>query len=228
MKKIVILFSFVLMINTLNAQLVLKAELIDSIISNLYPFAYIKNELNDILIINIAMLENRKNSFYISATPIEYRQDVNENMKIYMSGTSLLFVILRHVEVDSVLRYKLINYNDQRFDKSLDSIKFGKITCSGCVIMRTPLEVFRVKRMFLSRNTYVITSKKYIPYLSAPDEFIPLNDGRESKEIEPWYYDYKPVKKLNKKRIPLMELNKKYYEDMKPREKIILKMPKDK
>ena len=149
-------------------------------------------------------------------------------MKIYMSGTSLLFVILRHVEVDSDLRYKLINYNDQRFDKSLDSIKFGKITCSGYVIMRTPLEVFRVKRRFLSRNTYVITSKKYIPYLSAPDEFIPLNDGRESKEIEPWYYDYKPVKKLNKKRIPLMELNQKYYEDMKPSEMIILKMPKHK
>ena len=53
------------MINTLNAQLLLTAELIDSITSNLYPFAYIKNELNDILIINVAMLENRKNSFYI-------------------------------------------------------------------------------------------------------------------------------------------------------------------
>jgi hypothetical protein len=165
------------------------------------------------------MIDSQKNSFYVSATSIEYRQDVHENMKIYISGERLFFVILRNIEADSTLGSRLIDYNDARFEKALDSINFFEKTLTGLFIIRTPLEVFRVRRRLFSRNTYVISSKKYIPYLSAPDEFIPLKKFAfysESKEIEPWYYDRKPFK----------ELNAKYYEDMKPSEKIILRMPK--
>jgi len=219
MKKILIFIFFVGIFISLNGQIVLTHSLVDSISSKLYPFVGTMNAINDRAIINFAMHDHHKNSIYVSATSIEYRQDVHENMKIYISGERLFFVILRNVKADRALESKLIAYNDVRFDKTLDSINFGQNTCSGCIIMRSPLEVFRIRKRFLTRNTYVITSKKYIPYLSAPDEFIPLKKfafSTESNEIEPWYYDHKPLK----------ELNKKYYEDMKPSEKIILRMPK--
>ncbi len=219
MKKILIFIFFVGIFISLNGQIVLTHSLVDSISSKLYPFVGTMNAINDRAIINFAMHDHHKNSIYVSATSIEYRQDVHENMKIYISGERLFFVILRNIEADSTLGSKLIDYNDARFEKALDSIKFGLKTHSGIVSIRSPLEVFRIRKRFLTRNTYVITSKKYIPYLSAPDEFIPLKKfafSTESNEIEPWYYDHKPLK----------ELNKKYYEDMKPSEKIILRMPK--
>jgi hypothetical protein len=219
MKKVLILIFFVSIFISLNGQILLTHSLVDSISSKLYPFFNTTNTINDRLVINFSMIDSQKNSFYVSATSIEYRQDVHENMKIYISGERLFFVILRNVKADRALESKLIDYNDVRFDKTLDSLNFGQKTCSGCVIMRSPLEVFRVRRRLFSRNTYVITSKKYIPYLSAPDDFIPLKKFAfytESNEIEPWYYDRKPFK----------ELNAKYYEDMKPSEKIILRMPK--
>ena len=131
----------------------------------------------------------------------------------------MFFLLIIGVEVDSSLKLRLIEYDDPRFEKVLDSVNFRMEPQSGLVLIRSPLEVFRIRKRFLTRNTYVITSKKYIPYLSAPDEFIPLKtfySGDEFKEIEPWYYDRKPFK----------ELNAKYYEDMKPSEKIILRMPK--
>jgi hypothetical protein len=219
MRKISALFSFLLLINTSKAQVVLTIPLVDSISSKLYPFFNTMNTINDRLIINFSMIDSQKNSFYVSATSIEYRQDVHENMKIYIRGERLFFVVLRNIEVDSILGSRLIDYNDARFEKALDSINFFEKTLTGLFIIRSPLEVFRVRRRLFSRNTYVITSKKYIPYLSAPDDFIPLKKFAfysESNEIEPWYYDRKPFK----------ELNAKYYEDMKPSEKIILRMPK--
>ena len=129
------------------------------------------------------------------------------------------FVILRNVSVDSSFLSRLIEHNDPRFEKTLDSIKFGAGPFSGLVIMRSPLTVYRIHRRALCKNTYVITSKNYIPYLSAPEEFIPIKKfgfGSESTEIEPWYYD------------AFGNLNKQYYEDLKPGKKIILRMPKEK
>jgi hypothetical protein len=197
----------------------LSKSLVDSIISKRYSTVAKHNYVNFRTILNFAMLKNQKNTIYFSAISIRHRQDVHENMKVYISGERLFFIILRDVKVDSFLCKSLIDYNDARFEKALDSIKFGLKTSSGIVSIRSPLEVFRIRKRFLTRNTYVITSKKYIPYLSAPDEFIPLKTfavGGELNEIEPWYYDRKPFK----------ELNAKYYEDMKPSEKIILRMPK--
>jgi hypothetical protein len=228
MKKKVILFSLVLMFNSLNAQIVLTSSLIDSVKSKLYTFDRTKNHNNIPIILdncrrilNITTLKGQNNSLYVSSVTINWRANIHENMMIYINDVDVYFVILRNVEVDSGFRSKLIKYNDPRFEKVLDSIKFRKDPFSGWVIDRSPLEVFRIRRKPFNKRTFVVTSKKYIPYLSAPEEFIPLKKfagSREFTEIEPWYYDYKPLK----------ELNKKYYEDMKPREKIILRMPNDK
>ena len=219
MKKVLTFIFFMCFFNSLIGQMELSKSLVDSIISKRYSTVAKNNYVNFRSILNFAILKNQKNAIYFSAISIRHRQDVHENMKIYISGERLFFVILRNIEADSTLGSKLIDYNDARFEKALDSIKFGLKTHSGIVSIRSPLEVFRIRKRFLTRNTYVITSKKYIPYLSAPDEFIPLKKfafSTESNEIEPWYYDHKPLK----------ELNKKYYEDMKPSEKIILRMPK--
>lgn len=219
MKKIVILFSFALIGNTINAQIELKKSLVDSLIAKLYTFKQPQKILNDRAILNFASLTRQRNSLYVSATAIMMRQNIKKNMMIYINENNVFFVILRNVMVDSCFRSRLIEYNDPRFDKTLDSIKFGAGPFPGMVIMRTPLTVYRIHRKPLSQNTYVITSKNYIPYLSAPEEFIPIKKfdfGGESIEIEPWYYD------------AFGNLNKQYYEDLKPGKKIILRMPKEK
>lgn len=229
MRKIIVFISFLWISSNISAQFELTPTLVDSLICKLYNFDQ-SNKLiyKSLSILNFASYRNQKNSIYVSRTSINQTENIQNNMMMYINENKVFFVILRNVNVDSSFRSKLIDYNNPRFEKVLDSIKFSNYANSGFIVLRSPLEVFRIRKKLCSQNTYIITEKRYIPYLSAPDEFIPLNDGRESKEIEPWYYDYKPVKKLNKKHIPLMELNKKYYEDMKPREKIILKMPKDK
>lgn len=217
MRKILVLFFFMLVINTLNAQIVLTSALVDSISSKLYPIVNPVNYANFRSIRNFATLERQKNSLYVSSASINWRQDIHEDMMIYISGERLIFIKLRNVEAASGLLSRLIKYDDPSFEKALDSIKFRKEPFSGLVSIRSPLEVFRIRRKLLSRNTYVITSKKYIPYLSAPEEFIPLKnfaESRESTEIEAWYYDV------------FGKLNQRYYDDMKPREKIILRMPK--
>lgn len=219
MRKIVTLFSFLLLINTSKAQLVLTTPFVDSIISNLYNFNKTDNIVEAISLLNFTSHKDKRKSIFVSSTPIINRKNIQDNMLIYTNDKAIFFVILRNVEVDSSLKLRLIEYDDPRFEMVLDSVNFRMEPLSGLVLIRSPLEVFRIRRRLLCRNSYVITSKKYIPYLSAPEEFIPLksfNVGGESKEIEPWYYDRKPFK----------ELNEKYYEDMQPSEKIILKMPK--
>ncbi len=218
MKKIVILISFALLCNSINAQIELTTSLVDSFASKLYNINY-----SDIVeyspILNFASPKGQRNSLYVSSTSIKVKANIQENMMIYINAKNVFFVILRNVRVDSCLRSKLIEYDDPRFKKTLDSIKFGAGPFSGLVLMRSPLTVYRIHRRPLCKNTYVITSKNYIPYLSAPEEFIPIKKfgfGGESKVIEPWYYD------------AYGNLNKQYYEDMNTGEKIILKMPKEK
>jgi hypothetical protein len=215
MRKIVALFSFLLLINTSKAQLVITIPLVDSIVANLYNFKKTGDFVEAISLLNFASHKDKRKSIFVSSTPIINRKNIQENMLVYLNNKAVFFVILRSVEVDSSLKLRLIEYDDPRFEKVLDSVNFRM----ELVLIRSPLEVFQVRRRLMCRNTYVITSKKYIPYLSAPDEFIPLKTfavGGELNEIEPWYYDRKPFK----------ELNAKYYEDMKPSEKIILRMPK--
>jgi len=211
MKKIVILISFALLCNSINAQIELTTSLVDSFASKLYNIKY-----SDIVeyrpILNFAQPKGQRNSLYVSSTSIKVKANIQENMMIYINAKNVFFVILRNVRVDSCLRSKLIEYNDPRFAKTLDSIKFGAGPFSGLVIMRSPLTVYRIHRRSLCKNTYAITSKNYIPYLSAPEEFIPIKKfgfGSEFKEIEPWYYD------------AFGKLNKQYYEDLKPEGKII-------
>jgi len=221
MRKILASFSFLLLINTSKAQLVLTTPLVDSIVANLYNFKKTDDFVEAISLLNFASQKDNRKSIFVSSTPIINRKNIQDNMMVYLNNKAVFFVILRSVEVDSSLKLRLIEYHDPRFEKVLDSVNFRMEPQSGLVLIRSPLEVFHIRKRFLTRNTYVMTSKKYIPYLSAPDEFIPLKTfavGGELNEIEPWYYDRKPFK----------ELNKKYYEDMKPAEKIILRMPKNK
>jgi hypothetical protein len=219
MRKLVAFITVFLLINTSKAQIVLTTPLIDSIVSNLYNFKKSGNYIEAIRLLNFSSLNDKKKSIFVSSTSIINRKNIHESMMIYITDNDVFFVVLRNVVVDSVLCSRLVDYNDARFEKALDSINFPKYPLSGLVLIRSPLEVFRIRKKLFKRQTYVITSKKYIPYLSAPEEFIPLKEfvvGGELNEIEPWYYDRKPFK----------ELNKKYYEDMKPSKKIILKMPK--
>lgn len=221
MKKLVILFSFLFLCNTIQAQIQLTTVLVDSVISNLYNFNQPANILNDRAILNFVSYKGQKKTIYVSSTSINWRKDIHENMMIYIHDINVFFVILRNVKVDSGFHSKLIEYSDPRFEKTLDSIKFRKDPYSGVVIMHTPLTVYRIKKRPFCKRTFKITSQNYIPYLSAPDEFIPLKKfaGRGlSTVIEEYYYDYKPIKTLSKQ----------YYEDMKPAEKIILRMPKNK
>lgn len=218
MKKIVILFSFALICNTINAQIVLTASLVDSLASKLYNIEY-HDFVEYRTILNFASLKGQRNSLYVSSTAISVRENIQENMMIYKNHKSVFFVFLRNVMVDSCFRSRLIEYDDSLFEKTLDSIKFGAGPFSGLTVLHTPLTVYRIHRKPFSKNTYVITSKNYIPYLSAPEEFIPIKKfgfGGESTVIEPWYYD------------AFGNLNKQYYEDLKPGKKIILRMPKEK
>ncbi|NCA87235.1 MAG: hypothetical protein EOM83_17020 [Clostridia bacterium] len=216
MKKIVLIFSFALICNTINAQIEFTAYLMDSLISKLYNFKY-----NDVVksrpVLNFAQLKEQRNSLYVSSTSIKVKANIQENMMIYINAKNVFFVVLRNVMVDSCLSSKLIEHHDPRFKNTLDSIKFGAGPFSGLVIMRSPLTVYRIQKRPLCKNTFVITSKNYIPYLSAPEEFIPIKKfayGQESDKIEPWYYD------------AFGKLNKQYYEDLKPGKKIILRMTK--
>ncbi|MDD3528123.1 MAG: hypothetical protein PHX39_14355 [Bacteroidales bacterium] len=218
MKKIVFFISLALVCNTIKAQIELTASLVDSLASNLYNIKY-RGKVEYRPILNFAQLKGQQNFLYVSSTSIKVKENIKENMMIYINEKNLFFVILRNVSVDSSFLSRLIEHNDPRFEKTLDSIKFGAGPFSGLVIMRSPLTVYRIHRRALCKNTYVITSKNYIPYLSAPEEFIPIKKfgfGSESTEIEPWYYD------------AFGNLNKQYYEDLKPGKKIILRMPKEK
>ena len=219
MKKIVILFLFAFISNTTNAQFELTINMVDSLIAKLYNF----EEFNDapifLSLLNITSIKDQRNSLYVSATNIMLRGSTHENMMIYITQKDVFFIILKNVIVDSSFRSRLIGYNDIRFEKTLDSIRFGKGPFHGLVPVRTPLTVYRIRRKLFRKNIFVITSKNYIPYLSAPEEFIPIKKfayGGELDEIEPWYYD------------AFGKLNKQYYEDLKPGKKIILKMPKEK
>lgn len=219
MKQIVILFSFAFIFNTINAQIELSTSLVDSLVAKLYTF----EESSDIdvyrPILNFTSLIGQRNSLYVSSTSIKLKNDIHENMMIYIYEKEVFFVILRDVEVNSCFRSRLIEYNDPRFEKTLDSIKFGKGPFHGLVLLHAPLTVYRIRKRPLCKNTYAITSKKYIPYLSAPEKFIPLSKFANIgalDEIFGWYYD------------AFGNLNKQYYEDLKPEKKIILRMPKEK
>ena len=220
MKKIVILFSFAFICTTIHAQIELTTRLVDSLVAKLYTFEEWSSDINVYRpIFNFATINEQRNSLYVSSTSIKVKANIKENMMIYIHKKDVFFVILRDVMVDSSLRSRFIEYNDPRFVKTLDSIKFGKGPFPGLVVLHAPLTVYRIRKRPLCKNTYAITSKRYIPYLSAPEKFIPLSKFANIgglDEIYGWYYD------------ALGNLNKQYYEDIKPGKKIILKVPKEK
>lgn len=216
----VILILMVLINNLVaQAQIRLTSALVDSIICNLELCEPRTGITNSRLLLNFVSLSNQKNSIYYSSTLVVSRQDINENMMIYINDIDLYFVKVKNVLLDSGLQDRLIPYNDIKFDQAIDSIKFRQTPFSGVHAVRSPLVVYRIKQRCFSKNTFIISSRSYIPYLSAPEIFIPLkevSDGILSDEIEPWYYD------------AFKNLNKRYYEDMKPREKMILRMQRKK
>lgn len=218
--KNLVLLCFGLMVGlNIQSQIRLSSELVDSIICNIEVCPPEPDFTNSRLILNLASLPPTKHSIYYSSTLLVSRQDINKDMMIYINDVDLYFVLIKDVLLDSSFIAKLVPFNNPRFNRALDSINFPHHPMSGVSSYRSPLVVYRIKRRFISNNTYTITSRSYIPYLSAPEVFIPLkevSDGHLYHEIEPWYYDRKPFK----------ELNAKYYEDMKPSEKIILRMPK--
>jgi hypothetical protein len=173
------------------------------------------------VVLKFVSTPKQKNSLYYSSTFITKRTDIIEEIALYINETDLFFIILEDVNIESSLQKKLIPFNDKRFNLALDSIKFGKNKYGdGIYLERMNLRVFEVKRRFLCENTFVIRSRNYIPYLSAPEMFIPLkkvSDGYMSTEIADSYYEgYGKLRKLNQK----------YYEDLKPGKKIILRMKK--
>jgi len=210
-------FLFALFCNTNYAQIKVTKSLVDSLITKLYYFEGSNDPPFFLTLLNFASLESEENTLYLSGTSIMTRYNIHEDMMIYVKGKEVLLMILRNVTPDSSFRSRLIQYDDLRFGKTLDSIKFGISAPPGLAVMRTPLTVYRIRRKLFRKNIFVITSKKYIPYLSAPKEFIPLKKfafGGEWDEIQGWYYN------------SYGDLNERYYEDIKPRKKIILKMPK--
>lgn len=215
---ILVLFASGLFCAKISAQIRITSSLADSIISKTFPYDSARQTLNDILTVKFTSLQRHQNSIYVSATSILDKRDINGSMNMYIGKKNVFFLILNNVNVDSSFRSKLINYNDPRFNSILDSIRFG-YGFGGLVMVRSPLEVYHVRKRLFCKNTYVITSKKYNPYLSAPEPFIPIkkffNQGGLD-EIDPWYYD------------DFGNLNEQYYEDLKPEKKIILKMPKEK
>jgi len=220
MKKRTLLFLFLLYACSLNAQIILTATLFDTLVCKLYSCPLEPDIVNSRPVLNFASLENKKNSIYLSSTPLVSMEDITEDIMIYVNDVSFFFVKVRNVDLDSCLVKKLIRFKDIKFDQALDSIKFRKRSYPGVYTLRSPLVVYQIKQRLFCKNSYVITSQSYIPYLSAPEIFIPLkkvSDGYLFTEIEDWYYDGFPK---------IGRLNKKYYEDMKPIKKTILRMKK--
>ncbi|MDO9510831.1 MAG: hypothetical protein Q7J34_03655 [Bacteroidales bacterium] len=217
MRKIVLLFIVFTVNLGAQAQIILTTELVDSLICKISKCPISHELINSRYIIKFVGFADNKNRIFLSETDLINRQDIPEEALIYVNDFDLYFVIIKDVDIDSCFQKRLISQNDIRFVHALDSIKFGQIYISGIVTVRNPLIVYQIKRRCLSRHTFIITSKKYFPYLSAPEIFIPakkISDDHMYDKIEAWYYDI------------WGKLNKEYYDAMKPGEKMTLKMRK--
>ena len=219
MKKLILFCLTLLNVYSSQSQVKLTTALVDSLsfrFLDCSPAPFV----NARQILNFASLDHQKKSLYFSSTKLGSRKDIPNDVMIYINECSLFFIILKNVDLDSCLQKRLISQNDGRFKIVLDSIKFRNSPYSGVIPDRSPLVVYKIKQRPFCKNSYVITSQSYIPYLSAPEVFIPLkkvSDGYLFTEIEDWYYEGYP--KSGK-------FNKQYYEDMKPIKKIILRMKK--
>lgn len=217
-KSIAILITLLCSIQ-ISAQIQLTGPLLDSLICIDQDTP---SQVTSPRVLNVFAFISKKNSLYFSGTIISSREDITDDMNLYINASDLHFLLLKNIQIDSALQKKLIPYRDERFNLALDSIKFRKhsITRDGVTLERLNLRVYEIKKKILHKNTFVIRSRNYIPYLSAPEMFIPLkkvSDGYMSTEIAHSYYEgYGKLRKLNQK----------YYEDLKSGKKIILRMKK--
>lgn len=219
-RKSLIILIALLSSTQIFAQIQLTVPLLDSLIA--------KSEsskltlVSSLRVLNIASFPDRKNTLYFSETPLKNSIDITEDMSLYINASDMFLVLFKGVSIDSSLSKKLVPFGDERFNMALDSIKFRNhnLRDDGVVVIRLSLRVYKIKRKFLNKSTYIISSRNYIPYLSAPEILIPLkrvSDGHISNEIDMFFYEgYGKTRKLNKK----------YYEEVKPGKKIILRMKK--
>jgi hypothetical protein len=120
----------------------------------------------------------------------------------------LYYILVDKILISDDLKEKIVRPETVLYDYLLDSIDFDQEIPSGLHMERSKLVVYEISKKQFTKRKYLITSKTYIPYATAPDNLkphFPIEEERRSNtELGLLYID------------PRHTYTDFYYEDMKP------------
>jgi hypothetical protein len=173
--------------SSLTGQIILTKPLIDSLVYETVTKS--KNpHFADLDVIKFTQYSDRGKEMVISKTIISNRIDIPSNSHIYVSNGYIVLLRFNNIYLHSGLLEIMIDRTDDRFVKTLDSIKFPRIAKSGIVYERLFLDVITIKKRCFTSNQYKLTFEKIFPASLAPKELWPVESFTDGQYmVDPPY-----------------------------------------